>query len=255
MIDNKYIVLINKDIDKTISQLEKKILEEHLEINSDAKELHKELLRTEELLDQLPDREPSVNLKKRILNSIDYNRYSETKKKSLFSEYFGNLITGSPRKIAISFALVLIIGSLILFNIYIVPNINNDLADQNVYGTMGLHKAELLEVLSIDEGKISGDIQINREADYYKFKIDVNSVDKYNLQIEFDPNNISIEQYPNENNVTISENKSSISFTNSTRLSKELVFKSNKQSEDKFSIKLFNENNKIFQQEIVLAKP
>lgn len=254
MVETKYLELIHKDIDKTISQGEKKILEEYLEINFEARELHKELLRTEELLDQLPEREPSLNLKKRILNSIDYDRYSNKKKKTLFSEYFGRIVSGSSRKIAISFGLVLIIGSIILFSIYLIPNLNSNLADQNIYGTMGLHKSELLELLRIDKDKVSGDIQIYREANLYKFKININSIDHYNLLIEFDPKNISIEDYSSENNVKINQDQGSITFSNSTRLLNQIVFRSKKISDDEFSVKLFKENSKLFQKEIVLAK-
>ncbi|MEE9429918.1 MAG: hypothetical protein V3V16_02690, partial [Melioribacteraceae bacterium] len=62
MIKPKYIELINKDIDKIVSTSEKKILEKYLSQNEEAKILHKELLRTEELLDTLPETEPSENL-------------------------------------------------------------------------------------------------------------------------------------------------------------------------------------------------
>ncbi|MCB0753910.1 MAG: hypothetical protein KDC52_20735, partial [Ignavibacteriae bacterium] len=75
MIQPEYIELMNKDIDKIISASEKKKLDKYLKENEEAKILHKELLRTEELLDTIPENVASENLKKRILNSIDYNMY------------------------------------------------------------------------------------------------------------------------------------------------------------------------------------
>jgi hypothetical protein len=256
MINSKYIELINKDIDRTITSSEKKKLEDYLEINQEAKELHTDLFRTEKLLDKLPDVDPSENLKKRILNSIDYDRYSSKKKESLFSDFIGNIfsLSLSPRKIVTSLTLVLIIGSIILFSIYLIPSFNKNLNDQNVYGTIGVHKTELLEMLKIDNDKVLGSIQVNKEVGLYKFKIDINSVDEYNLQIEFDPNNISIEKYPSETNVKISEDKSSITFSNSSRLLNEIVFSSKNISEDKFSIKISKDDNNFFQREIVLTK-
>jgi len=242
MINSKYIELINKDIDKTISSTEKKELEEYLEINQEAKELHTDLFRTEKLLDKLPDVDPSVNLKKRILNSIDYDRYTNKKKESLFSEFFGSIISLSPKKIATSFAIVLIIGGITLFSIYLIPNFNENLDDQNIIGTIGIHNTELVEILKIDDNNVLGNIQIDKEAGFYKFKFNVNSVEKYNLRIEFDPKNIVIENYPNDTNVKISEDKSSITFLNSSRLLNEIVFSSKKISEDKFSITLSPES-------------
>ncbi|MCB9250085.1 MAG: hypothetical protein H6613_16825 [Ignavibacteriales bacterium] len=64
MIQPEYIELINKDIDKIISASEKKILDKYLKENEEAKILHKELLRTEELLDTIPENVASENLKK-----------------------------------------------------------------------------------------------------------------------------------------------------------------------------------------------
>ena len=253
MINSKYIELIHKDIDKNITQLEKKKLDEYLENNSEAKELHRELFRTEALLDKLPDSEPSPNLTKRILNSIDYNRYSSKTKKISFSEYFGRIFKGSPLKIATSFGLVLIVGTLILFSIYLIPTFNNNLDNQNISGTIGLHKAELIETLKIDQNKITGDIKINRVNGLYKFNIDVHSAKQYNLEIKFNPANITIENYPPEYNVKIGEDNSSIIFANSTKLVHEIVFSSKFKTDNKFSIMLFNDENKLFQREIVLS--
>ena len=254
MIDLKYIELINRDIDKIISSKQKQELEEYLEINPEAKELHRELLITDKLLDKLPNNDPSVNLKKRIINSIDYNRYSSKKKKFSILEYFAKTFSGSSVKLVTSFTLVLIIGTIILFSFYLNSDFKNNLADENVYGTIGLHKTELVEILKIDDNNVLGNILINKEAGLYKFKIDVNSVDKYNLQIEFDPKNISIKNYPAETNVKISEDKSTITFSNSSRLLNEIVFSPKNISEDKFSIKLYRDDNRFFQREIVLTK-
>lgn len=252
MIDSKYIELINRDIDKVISPNEKKELEDYLEINPDAEELHRELLLTEELLDRLPNNDPSANLKKRILNSIDYNRYSSKNKKSSFAEYFKNIFSGSSAKLATSFALVLVIGTIIVFSFYLTSNFKNNLEDENVFGTIGVTNNQLLEIVKIDVDKISGDIQIIKEANLYKFIINVNSSEKYNLQIDFDPENVTLNNSHTENNIKISEDKSSIVFANLTNLLNEIDFKSKNISHDTFSIKLYRDDNKLFQREIIL---
>ena len=76
MIDQKYLELINKDIDDTISAPEKEVLDEYLKINPEAYSMHQELMEMDKLLDKLPDNDPSDSLKARILNSIDFNRYT-----------------------------------------------------------------------------------------------------------------------------------------------------------------------------------
>lgn len=61
----KYIELMNKDIDKTITFSEKEELNQYLTENPDANLLYNELLKTENLLDKIPEGEPSINLKRR----------------------------------------------------------------------------------------------------------------------------------------------------------------------------------------------
>lgn len=255
MIDLKIIELINKDIDKTISSKEKKKLGQYLESNPEAKALQRELVYTEELLDQLPNNDPSENLKKRILNSIDYNRYASKKKKTFFQEYYSRIMAGPSAKIVTSFSIVIIIGMIILFSFYINSDLNNSLNDENVYGTIGLNNTESLEIIKIDIDQISGDIKINRETNIYRFIIDVNSEEQYNLHIEFDPTNISFKNDQAENNDSIIQEDGSVIFANSKRILNELVFTSNNLSENKFSIELSKNNRKLFHREILLTNP
>lgn len=255
MIDLKYIELINKDIDKTISPRDKEKLRQYLEANPEAKTLQRELIISEELLDKLPNNDPSENLKKKILNSIDYNRYAEKKKKSLFKEYYSRIMTGSSKKMATSFSLALIIGIIILFSFYINSDLNNSLNDTNVYGTIGLNNAEPLEIIKIDISQISGNIKIQRETNMYEFIIDVNSEEEYNLRINFDPTKISIKNDQTKINDNIIQEDGAVIFANSKRILNDIVFTSNNLSENKFSIELSKNNKMLLHREILLVNP
>ena len=71
MIDQKYIELINHEIDGVITPKQKSMLDNYLKKNPQAEKLYQELIATSKIIDQIPAIEPSENLKKRIMNSID----------------------------------------------------------------------------------------------------------------------------------------------------------------------------------------
>ncbi len=188
----KHLELIHKDIDKTISLNEKEKLDKYLNTNPEANILHKELLRTEELLDKLPDNEPSENLKKKILNQIDYNRYAHKKEMRIIPDYISSLFSGPRKKITTSFSLGFITGILIFSLIFYVSYYNNSSEVHDIFGTMGLSETEIVESFTVNSTNISGEIEIIKGLNFYRFKINLNSSERYNLQIEFDPTNVSL---------------------------------------------------------------
>src|ERR1039457_7000151 len=103
MVDQKYFELINKEIDNTISASEKELLDRYLKSNPEACVMSQELAETEKLLDKMPDKDPSVSLKQRILNSIDFDRYGYKKKRSI-AGYFSAAFSGPRKKLTTSFA-------------------------------------------------------------------------------------------------------------------------------------------------------
>jgi hypothetical protein len=252
MIKQQYIELINKDIDKIISASEKKILEKYLIQNEEAKILHKELLRTEELLDTLPENEPSKNLKKRILNSIDYNLYQSKKSKSFIPENVLNIFFGSKIKTAMSFGLVIITAGILFSAIFFNSYYKNLFNKKNTFATIGFPETDFLESVEINTANISGEIIISKGINFYQFDIDINSTEKYKLQIQFDPKNISLKDYPLSNNISVNKNSSAIEFTNSSTLPYKILFSTNNISLDNFFIKIFRDEDIVFEKELFL---
>jgi hypothetical protein len=197
MIDNKYLELMHKDIDKIITPAEKIRLENYLLNNPEAANLYNELIETENLLDTLPQTEPSENLKKRILNSIDYNRYSKTRTNPL--RKFADSIFGRKPGFALTFSLGL--AGILLIGLFISnPGLITTLDQRDAAGTMGLKSAARIAMLNIDGNGISGTVEIIRGTDKvnsdiykYAFSFDLISLETYEMEIIFDTGNISLE--------------------------------------------------------------
>lgn len=254
MIEEKYIELIHKDIDRTISSEEKESLEQYLSINSEAKNLHKDLLRTEELLDHLPENDPSSNLKKRILNSIDYNKYTSKKRKAFVPAYLSSLFSGSRIKIASSFAVGLVAVGIIISAIFYSSYFNGLSDNENILGTIGLAESETIESVIVNNPNISGKIEISKISNSYDFNIDLKSSEIYSLQIEYDPDNITYDDSSLENlkNIRIEKGTDNINLISNDAQSYSLSFYSKIVTPENFAIKIFKDGNKLFEQEVHL---
>jgi hypothetical protein len=249
----KYIELMNKDIDKTITSSEKDDLNQYLTENPDANIIYNDLLKTENLLDKLPEGEPSINLKKKILNSIDYNLYSNKKKQSSLLNYLSAIFSGVKTKLAVSFAVGFAAGVIILTIIFYKTSFNNQQDVNKTYGTMGL--ANVVESVTVNTNDISGKIDISKGTNQYGFNVNLNSLKKYNLQIDYNPKNVIFDNFSLKNldYVQIDKGIGYIHISGSETPSYSLTFSTKGSIPDKFTIKIFSGEKILFVQEIFLT--
>lgn len=189
MLNNKYIELVNKNIDGIITDAEKQELENLLSTNAEVREYHENLKDTLGLLDFNANSavDPSPNLKKKIFNTIDPHLYSTSKNNNFKIPSFKNIIGKLNPKLAISFTAGLVSG-LILFSI-IFSNINISSGNKIDYtGTIGLidnTNAKILSTVPVDISGLSGEITLYNMNKYYWLDIDVNALDKYDFKLLF----------------------------------------------------------------------
>ena len=81
MIDEKYIELMNKEIDGLNTPQESAELKSYLKDEPEAQKQFNNLLDVSKSLEQLEEIEPSPELKKSIINSINWKKYSTKEKK------------------------------------------------------------------------------------------------------------------------------------------------------------------------------
>ena len=250
MIDNKYIELMNREIDNVITGDEKIRLHEYLSSNQAAKEYYNELLLTNKYMNELPDENPSENLKKRILNSIDFSRYSPKIKSKISWGYLFN-----PKlKFAYTFAIGLIAG-LIIYGV--ISNYTNNINFGDTYGTIGLENKNnaVLENLSLNYAELAGKIEVTRQENNFWLNIDLNSSQKYDLVVTY-PDNLKFENIQPEAesffNCKIDKNLIKTSDSGSQHYS--LLFSQNSLSSAELNVKItqlgkiiYNHNLKLEQ--------
>lgn len=236
MIDQKYLELINKDIDHAISNSEKELLDAYLKTNPEASTMHQELTEIEKLLDKLPDNDPSESLTPRILNSIDFQRYSHKNRRNI-KEYFSAAFIGPRRKLTASFAMGLVAGIILLSVIFYASFYNNVSDVKNVLGTMGLSESQVVEALNVNTDGISGKIDIIKAANQYAVYIDLRSSEKYTIQIELDKEILKIDNLAEQ--------------TNNSPYS--LVISAKESSTHRFLITILREDRKLFERKFSLT--
>jgi len=218
MTEEKYIELINKEVDGLISAKEKHQLHEYLKEDLKAKDLYEETVKSSELLKQVNEAEPSANLKKRILNSIDINRYeTENLEKTVrpsLAERFKDLNPGY----GYSFAAGVVIG-LIVFSLFLTDMIQeNELDNINFYGTIGIPESENIQELdqvSLDLPGITGTIKLFRFNKIVWFDIKTITSDRCEMVFNFDQTKISFNGYKplNYSNTFIENEKDKVTVT------------------------------------------
>jgi hypothetical protein len=250
MINRKFLELINKDIDQEISEKEKNLLEEYLKSHPEAEALHRELQLTEAALDNLPETEPSENLKKRILNSIDFNRYARKKSPAGENLVF-SLFTGRP--LAFSFALGIIAGIIILSVIALNTDLFKSSENNNIYGTIGLSNSELVETVPVNVYGVSGKIDILQSPDNYGFQVELDSFEDFRLYLEYNTEDLQVKDFTAAtDNVLLQTEEGYIEITAPDRHLYTLILSAGDSGPGDVTLKLVKNGNSFFEHSVFL---
>lgn len=181
MIDRKYIELMNKEIDDVITEDEKKALHNYLSGNDDAKQYYNELRLTNDYLDALPEPEPSENLKKYIVNSIDFSRHSVSENR----KNFWSFLYLPKFKYAYIFTAGIIAGIIIL-SIY-TNTFNYKDTDNSTSGTIGVEniKPEMIKEIPLKFSDITGKIELVKTGNNFAVDANFNSSQKFDFVIKY----------------------------------------------------------------------
>ena len=248
-IDKKYVELINKKIDHIITPEEKKKLDDFLSGNKAAQDYYNGLHKTNDYLSQLPDQEPHENLKKQIMNSIDFNRYSpKIKRRNSWSLLF------VPKfKLAYTFAAGLVLG-IILYAILV--NNSNTININDVYGTIGINSnASTIAELPLKFSDISGKIDLKAVEHNFWFNLDLNSTNKFDIVISY-PGNVKFEniRLGLAKNIEVSKGQSFIKTTNSGPQKYSLLFSRHSLEPTSIKIKILQSGNILYEHNLSLKE-
>jgi hypothetical protein len=134
MIDNRYIELMNKEIDGKNSSAESAALREYLESNTEARTYYAELCSVVEVFGEAGEVQPPTNLEQRILSSINERRALEEVRREKTSRL--NNIFNPRKKLGLAFAAGLAVGLVILLVIYRALPESSSLRMKDLYGTL-----------------------------------------------------------------------------------------------------------------------
>jgi len=195
MIGKKYIELINKEIDGIISPEEQEQLQAYLQENPEAQKLYRELIRTAGMLNQIEEIEPSIHLKKRIMNAVGFHKHTPPQHK---------VIPGIKWFTKPGYILAFVSGVFIGLLVYaLLPDtITQKSATDNtgMSGAIGIHgKNEIGESkkVSVMLPEIKGTLSL-KQFDENLVELETNLASPYECEIvlQFDPAQIRFDVVP-----------------------------------------------------------
>ncbi|MFQ5824373.1 MAG: hypothetical protein ACE5JB_09990 [bacterium] len=240
MIEEKYIELINKEIDGKISHRESVKLKEYLAKNPEAQNLYNDFVNISDILNEVEKIEPSSILKKNILNSIQLNKYTKIEKKNLLQSLIKVKVN---YKFAYSFAAGLIVG-LIMFAL-LINNTSLDIA--NLTGTVILNdtseRYETAGKIEINLEGINGTVALKSTKNIILAEIKITTKQEIELAIEFDENDISFNGFrqltPFVSNLKIRDNY--LKLTNIGESNYNIIFKDETQTVSRMTFKIYSD--------------
>jgi len=206
MIDRKYIELMNKEIDGVITNTEQERLYSYLSANSEAQKLYNELRQTSELLSKIPRVEPSPNIKKYVMNSIDLNRYSKATKPGKLKSLVSNLLVKPLPKLAYAFALGILVGILVYSALLenVISKRGTDVTD--FYGTVGINEQAgftIIQNIPITLPEIKGFVSVKRLENIVVFETEVRTLKEMEIQFEYDESHLKFSHFSSSSQAKI----------------------------------------------------
>lgn len=257
MINTKYLELINKDIDKIITKEEKDALMKFLGENHEAELFYREMHESEEMLNNLTDREPSEDLKDRILDAVNYLDYKPEKRN--ISEYLRNTFKHIKSEWSLSFSLGLAAGIVLLFITFSVIDISRTPDEQFIYGTVGLNSAELSRSIPIKAEGITGKIDLvkgygSNSKSHFVFNIDLSAVPAVILELQYNPEHLKVENFSSESLDPVNfENKKGglrIALIGSQKFS--IITTPSENYKENIELNIYNDNRIVFSEKIYI---
>jgi hypothetical protein len=186
MIDEKYIELMNGELDGVNSPEESKELETYLEAHEEGRQYYSELRRLAEMFDETAALEPPAELRDRILSSIAER---ETERSGFFEALIAPFRAKPRRKIGLAFCAGLVIG-LVIFAVitrFVPLGAPGDI--ELLTGTLRIVPGTRIlsaEPLDFDLTEVSGSARISYTKERILAEIELSSSSEIEIIFNYD---------------------------------------------------------------------
>ncbi len=188
MSNKKFENLLAKEFEEGLTDKEREWLQSYIGTHPQAAEIYHGHAAVSKVLNSTSIPAPSENLGKRIMNSIDPERYTVRKPASVWSRPvngFSRLF--SPAR-ALTFATGLVIGAVLMLLVAITEEQSVPGSDEFL-GTIGLHGAGrflLIHEAAIDHDDITGSLRFSANNDMISCDVDIDAEASFELTLRYD---------------------------------------------------------------------
>jgi len=256
MIETEIIELINYDIDGVITPKQKSLLHKFLRDNPEAEKLYTQLIATNMRLTEIPQLEPTENLKKRIMNSINFDQYSVESKTAWITNLNIDWVFHPKSKLAFAFVLGMFMTLLFLIPFWLQEIQDTHRDDINFLGTMGLdniNELKPLKQIDLNLMNTQGMVQFKKFGQFFILDLNINCDDQTEMVFEYDPTHLHlIDINPVSTNQTIKIENSFIKISNANLIESLLLFSSESTESKSLNLKVFQAGSLAYNQKIDL---
>lgn len=243
MIDQAYIELMHKEIDDIISPEEHEKLFHYLGTNVEAKNFYQDLVKTSNLLKEMPEVEPPNNLKKDILNSVNWNRYKRKKRRFSLNSIFTDWLLKPQLKFAYSFAIGIIVGVIVYSLLSTSIKVDNQVNTDDLYGAIGLKEPTQLKELQqipIDLDDLQGNISLKQFKNFIIFDINLHSKLASELFLGYESPSYQFQGFhqSGDNNISLEEGSNFVIVSNLQNANYQIFFNKDTQKPSPIDLKI-----------------
>ncbi len=205
MIEEKYLELINGEIDCVNSPSQSKKLQKYLEHNPDAQRFYHDLSVMSEALSHAKVVEPPQNLKKNIVNAIPIDKYAKHERHYAFRHYIDTFLFGNKPRYAYVFSAGVVIGIIVISLMFVFLSNKDFINIPDIYGTLRANfpsNFRIADKFEINEKEIKGDATLSYAEQTILVDLTVKTSQDINIMLGFNENDMNFLEFKKSNNLS-----------------------------------------------------
>lgn len=206
MIDEEFIEIVNKAIDRTATDAELARLREYIAGNPEAKEYYEKLGRMSAILDKVKPVDPPPDLKRNVMSSIHARKHQAKQEGGLFYAFMKSLKVKVGLRYAFSFSAGIIVGVFALAVFFGGLDDISSLDKSDLSGTMIINGAQEgfetadRQQFSLGE-RVHGAVEVKFADAMILAEINIVSQDETEITIAFDESDVGYSGFRQLNHV------------------------------------------------------